>query len=66
LQHAKQRRQSLENRLADQITPLRRVNAVRLPPNHLVCHMDRFRVEHYPFGLLTMIVSLEAIFCRRL
>jgi uncharacterized membrane protein len=25
-----------------------------------------FRVEPYPFGLLTMIVSLEAIFCRRL
>jgi hypothetical protein len=21
-------------------------------------------VEHYPYGLLTMIVSLEAIFCR--
>jgi uncharacterized membrane protein len=25
-----------------------------------------FRVEPYPFGLLRMIVSLEAIFCRRL
>ena len=24
--------------------------------------MDRFGVEDYPFGLLTMIVSLEAIF----
>ena len=24
--------------------------------------MDRLGVEHYPFGLLTMIVSLEAIF----
>jgi uncharacterized membrane protein len=24
--------------------------------------MDRFRVEKYPFGLLTMIVSPEAIF----
>ena len=24
--------------------------------------MDYLRVEHYPFGLLTMIVSLEAIF----
>jgi uncharacterized membrane protein len=24
--------------------------------------VDRLRVEHYPFGLLTMIVSLEAIF----
>ena len=24
--------------------------------------LDRFRVESYPYGLLTMIVSLEAIF----
>jgi hypothetical protein len=27
--------------------------------------MDRLRVEPYPFGLLTMIVSLERAFCRR-
>jgi hypothetical protein len=48
LQHAKQRRQSLENRIADQITPLRRVNVVRLPPHHLVRLMDRLAGRALP------------------
>ena len=38
------------------------LDAVRLHPHHLVRLLDRLRVENYPFGLLTMIVSLEAIF----
>jgi hypothetical protein len=62
LQHTQERRQSLENRLADQITRFARVNAVRLPPRHLVAAWIGFGIEPYPFGLLTMILSLEAIF----
>jgi uncharacterized membrane protein len=66
LQHAKQRRQSLENRLADQIT--RFAGSMRFVYLHVIWFATwiGFRVEPYPFGLLTMIVSLEAIFCRRL
>jgi uncharacterized membrane protein len=62
LQHAKQRRQSLENRLADQIT--RFAGSMRLVYLHIIWFAAwiGLRVEHYPFGLLTMIVSLEAIF----
>jgi len=48
LRHAEERRKSLENRVADQIT---RFAAWII-----------LGVEHYPYGLLTMIVSLEAIF----
>jgi hypothetical protein len=40
---------------------IRRLDAVRLHPHHLVCRLDRLPGP-YPFGLLTMIVSLEAIF----
>jgi hypothetical protein len=62
LQHAKQRRQSLENRLADQIT--RFAESMRFVYLHTIWFASwiGLRVEHYPFGLLTMIVSLEAIF----
>jgi hypothetical protein len=62
LQHAKERRQSLENRLADQIT--RFAGSMRLVYIHIVWFAAwiGFRVESSPFGLLTMIVSLEAIY----
>ena len=62
LQHADQRRQSLENRIADQIT--RFAGSMLFVYLHVVWFgaWIGFRVEHYPFGLLTMIVSLEAIF----
>jgi uncharacterized membrane protein len=62
LQHAKQRRQSLENRVADQIT--RFAGSMRFVYLHIIWFATwiGLRVEHYPFGLLTMIVSLEAIF----
>jgi len=62
LQHADQRRQSLENRIADTIT--RFAGSMLFVYLHVLWFAAwiGFRVEHYPFGLLTMIVSLEAIF----
>jgi len=39
-----------------------RVDGVRLHPRHLVRMLDRLRGREIPVGLLTMIVSLEAIF----
>ncbi len=62
LEHADQRRQSLENRVADQIT--RFAGSMQFVYLHVIWFAAwiGFRVEQYPFGLLTMIVSLEAIF----
>jgi uncharacterized membrane protein len=62
IKHADERRQSLENRIADQIT--RFAGSMQFVYIHVVWFAAwiGFRVEHYPFGLLTMIVSLEAIF----
>ena len=62
LKHAELRRQNAENRIADAITRF----AGSMP--FVYVHMLWFtawialRVERYPYGLLTMIVSLEAIF----
>jgi uncharacterized membrane protein len=62
LQHAEERRKSLENRIADQIT--RFAGSMLFVYLHVIWFAAwiGLRVEHYPFGLLTMIVSLEAIF----
>ena len=62
LQHLRERNQRRENRVADQIT--RFAGSMRFVYIHLVWFgaWIVFRVEAYPFGLLTMIVSLEAIF----
>ena len=62
LQHAQQRAQSTENRIADAIT--RFAGSMQFVYLHVIWFAAwiGFRVEHYPFGLLTMIVSLEAIF----
>ena len=62
LQHAEERRKSMENRVADQIT--RFAGSMRFVYIHIIWFAAwiGFRVEPYPFGLLTMIVSLEAIF----
>ena len=62
LQHAEERRKSMENRVADQIT--RFAGSMRFVYIHIIWFAVwiGFRVEPYPFGLLTMIVSLEAIF----
>jgi uncharacterized membrane protein len=62
LRHAQRRAQSAENRIADAITQF----AGSMP--FVYVHVVWFTawiglgVERYPFGLLTMIVSLEAIF----
>jgi len=62
LRHTEERRKSLENRVADQIT--RFAGSMKFVYLHVVWFTAwiGLRVEHYPFGLLTMIVSLEAIF----
>jgi uncharacterized membrane protein len=62
LQHAQERRKNWENRVADQIT--RFAGSMRFVYLHVIWFGSWiiFRVEDYPFGLLTMIVSLEAIF----
>ena len=60
--HAKQRADSVQNRIADVIT------AFAGSMLFVYIHVAWFGlwiglgVEHYPYGLLTMIVSLEAIF----
>jgi uncharacterized membrane protein len=62
LQHAQERRQNWENRVSDQIT--RFAGSMRFVYIHVIWYGSWiiYRVEDYPFGLLTMIVSLEAIF----
>ena len=62
LRHAEERRKSLENRVADQIT--RFAGSMKFVYLHVIWFTAwiGLRFEHYPFGLLTMIVSLEAIF----
>jgi uncharacterized membrane protein len=57
-----QRAESAQNRIADQITKF--AGSMAFVYLHMVWFAlwIGFRVEKYPFGLLTMIVSLEAIF----
>ena len=60
--HAKQRAESVQNRIADRITTF--AGSMAFVYIHIVwfgCWIG-FGVEKYPYGLLTMIVSLEAIF----
>jgi uncharacterized membrane protein len=62
LEHAKQRAESVQNRIADRITQF--AGSMAFVYIHVLWFATWivFRVEKYPFGLLTMIVSLEAIF----
>jgi uncharacterized membrane protein len=62
LKHAQERQRFLENRIADAIT--RFAGSMQFVYLHVIWFAAwiGFRVEDYPFGLLTMIVSLEAIF----
>ena len=62
LKHAEERRKRLENRAADQIT--RFAGSMTIVYLHIIWFAVWILsgVEHYPYGLLTMIVSLEAIF----
>jgi uncharacterized membrane protein len=61
-QFAEQRARSAQNRIADAITAF--AGSMRFVYVHIAWFATWivFRVEKYPFGLLTMIVSLEAIF----
>jgi len=62
LKHREQRAEEAQNRVADWITAFSgSMTFVYLHILWFGCWIG-FRVEHYPFGLLTMIVSLEAIF----
>lgn len=62
LQHAQARSASLQNRIADKITKF--AGSMTFIYVHIVWFSlwIAFKVEKFPFGLLTMIVSLEAIF----
>jgi uncharacterized membrane protein len=62
IEHANERAKSLENRIADRITAFS--GSMRFVYLHALWFASwiGFGVEAYPFGLLTMIVSLEAIF----
>jgi uncharacterized membrane protein len=62
VQHARERADSMQNRIADRITTF--AGSMRFVYLHIVWFgaWIGFRVEGYPYGLLTMIVSLEAIF----
>ena len=61
-QQAEERAKSVQDRIADAIT--RFAGSMPFVYLHVVWFAlwIGFRVESYPFGLLTMIVSLEAIF----
>src|SRR6476659_4646514 len=62
LEHARQRAERQQNRLADHITAF--AGSMAFVYLHLLWFgaWIVFRVEGYPYGLMTMIVSLEAIF----
>jgi uncharacterized membrane protein len=62
IKDAEQRAENAQNRIADKITAFSGSMAfVYLHVIWFACWIG-FGVEKYPFGLLTMIVSLEAIF----
>ena len=62
VEHAKQRADSAQNRIADKITTF--AGSMLFVYIHIAWFSlwIGLGVEHYPYGLLTMIVSLEAIF----
>jgi uncharacterized membrane protein len=62
VEHAKQRAESVQNRIADKITAFS--GSMWFVYIHIIWFASwiGFGVEKYPYGLLTMIVSLEAIF----
>jgi uncharacterized membrane protein len=60
--HARDRAENVQNRIADRITLF--AGSMAFVYLHIIwfgCWIG-LGVEHYPYGLLTMIVSLEAIF----
>jgi uncharacterized membrane protein len=60
--HERERAENVQNRIADAITSF--AGSMMFVYVHIVWFgaWIIFRVEKYPYGLLTMIVSLEAIF----
>ena len=62
LEHARARAESVQNRVADRITAF--AGSMTFVYLHVLWFgaWIVFGVEGYPYGLLTMIVSLEAIF----
>jgi len=62
LEHAEKRAESVQNQIADQITKF--AGSMLFVYIHIAWFGSWIilGVEKYPFGLLTMIVSLEAIF----
>jgi uncharacterized membrane protein len=62
VQHAEQRAQSVQNRIADQVTAF--AGSMWFVYIHIIWFglWIGLGAEKYPYGLLTMIVSLEAIF----
>jgi uncharacterized membrane protein len=62
VEHARRRAESIQNRVADAITAF--AGSMWFVYIHILwfgCWIG-FGIEKYPYGLLTMIVSLEAIF----
>ena len=62
VKHAEERTEYVQNRISDRITAF--AGSMAFVYLHIIwfgCWIG-FGVEDYPFGLLTMIVSLEAIF----
>jgi uncharacterized membrane protein len=62
MEHAKKRAESVQNQIADRITTF--AGSMWFVYIHILWFGSwiGFGVEGYPYGLLTMIVSLEAIF----
>src|SRR5262249_60687255 len=62
VEHARQRAESVQNRIADRITAF--AGSMRFVYLHILWFglWIGLGAEKYPYGLLTMIVSLEAIF----
>jgi len=62
IEEARKRRENIDNRIADHVTAFS--GSMRFVWLHVLwfaCWIG-FAVEAYPYGLLTMIVSLESIF----
>ena len=62
VEHARERAESAQNRIADRITAFAGSMAFVYISILWFAAWIGFGVEKYPYGLLTMIVSLEAIF----
>lgn len=62
LKYGEERARSAQNRIADAITTF--AGSMWFVYIHVLWFAAwiGFKVEHYPYGLLTMVVSLEAIF----